>query len=51
MNFFEIRKYSVRNFNLVKKKLYFFAVNTSIIESRTLSFPSMHNFFESTIDI
>ena len=50
MNFFEIRKYSGRNFNLVQE-IHFFAVNISIIESKTLATITMHVFFETTIDI
>ena len=36
MSFFEIRKYSGRNFNLVQKN-HFFVVITGIIESKTLA--------------
>ena len=50
MSFFEIRKYSGRNFNLVQEN-HFFAVITGIIESKTLAVIIMHVFFETTIDI
>ena len=50
MNFFEIGNWSLRNFSLIQKN-NFFAVNTSIIESKTLTFLTMHAFFEITIDI
>ena len=44
MNFFEIRKYSGGNFNLVQEN-HFFAVITSIFESKTLAIIIMHVFF------
>ena len=48
MNFFEIRNYSGRYFNLVQEN-YFFAVFTRIIESKTLAIITIHAFFEITI--
>ena len=50
MNFFEIRKYSGRNFNLVQE-IHFFHVITGIFESKTLPIITMLVFFETTIDI
>ena len=48
MSFFEIRKYSGRNFNLVQEN-HFIAVNTGIIESKALTFRTKYAFFEITI--
>ena len=49
INFFEIRKYSGRNFNLVQK-IHFFHVITGIFESKTLPIITMLVFFETTFN-
>ena len=41
MNFFEIRNYSGRNFNLVQENR-FFAVNTYTFESKSSTFNGTH---------
>ena len=48
MSFFEIRKYSGRNFNLVQEN-HFFARITGIIESKALTSRTKHAFFVITI--